>query len=320
MLKLGFLRQILRGGAAIATLFALGSAMSSAQSLTVIRAAAIADDDAATILYAERSGAFRRAGLDIQFQGLSGGSAIAAAVIGGGVDVGKSGTVTLVNAHDRNVPFTIVAPGSIYDAKDSLSELVVAVDSPVHSAKDLNGRTVAVGSLKGLEQICISGWVDNNGGDSKTLHFLDMPLTAMRAALETHRVETAMMTDPALAEELASGKVRILGHATDGIALHFLGTAWFASTDWARAHSAAVAAFSRVMRETSIYVNAHPADTVPIIADLTGISADRIANMPRNAGGSVLNASDLQPVINAAAKYGTISKVFPAAELIFAAR
>jgi ABC-type nitrate/sulfonate/bicarbonate transport system substrate-binding protein len=227
--------------------------------------------------------------------------------------------VTLVNAHDRNVPITIVAPASIYDSRNSISELIVAADSPIHSAKDLDGQTVAVGSLKGLEQICVSGWVDNNGGDSKTLHFLDMPISAMRAALDTHRVQIAMMTYPALADLLAGGKVRVLGHATDGIAPHFLGTAWFASTDWARAHGAEIATFSRVMRETAVYVNAHPADTVPVIAELTGISAARIEAMPRNTAGSVLNAADLQPVVNAAAKYGTISKVFPASELIFAA-
>ena len=61
--------------------------LSGAQSLTLIRTAAIADDDATTILYAIKSGAFKRAGLDVEFQALANGSAIAAGVIGGSIDI-----------------------------------------------------------------------------------------------------------------------------------------------------------------------------------------------------------------------------------------
>jgi len=309
----------LRTLAATVAVFALTLSVSGAQSPTLVRAAAIADDDATTILYGVRSGAFRRAGLDVQFQALSSGSAIAAAVVGGSIDVGKSGTVTLVNAHDRGVPITIIAPASIYDSRNSVSELVVAADSPVRTAKELNGLTVAVGSLKGLEQVCISGWIDEHGGDSKSLHFLDMPLSAMRGALDTHRVEAGMMSYPALADALASGKVRVLGHASDGIATHFLGTAWFSTIDWARAHPSEVATFARVMREAAVYANAHQAETVAMMSEFTSIPAARFQGMPRQTAGTVLNASDLQPVINAAAKYQTIAKVFPASELLFAA-
>jgi NitT/TauT family transport system substrate-binding protein len=308
----------LRSLAAALVLFLLTLSVGATQTPSPIRASGIADGDATVILYAIGAGLFRRAGLDVSFQPLSSGSAIAAAVLGGSIDIGKSGTTTLVNAHERNVPITIVAPASIYDEHvPPVSALVVAPDSPIRTAKDLNGQTVAVGSLRGLEQICISGWVDRNGGDSSTLHFLDMPLSAMREAFETHRIVAGMMSYPALADALAAGKVRILGRATEGIGPHYLATAWFTSIPWAQAHPAEVATFARVMREAAAYVNAHPAEMVPMMSQFTSIPAARFAGMPQPQTGLALNAAELQPVIDASAKYHAIAKPFPAAELLF---
>lgn len=298
----------------------LREAPASAQSLTVIRVASTADDDDTAILYGIQSGAFQRAGLDVQFQTLSSGSAIAAAVVGGSVDIGKSGTVTLVNAYAHGVPITVVAPAAVYDTTESsITEIVVAADTSIHTAKELNGANIAVATLRGLQQICISGWVDKHGGDSKSLHFLDVPLGAMRAAIDNHRVTAGMMSYPELADALASGEVRVLGHASEGIANHFLGTAWFSSRDWTRAHPAAVAVFAQVLRSSATYVNAHHAETIPMMAAFTGISAARFEGMPRELAGTTLDAADLQPVIDAAARYDTIDKTFPASALIFSA-
>lgn len=293
-------------------------AVASAQELPTLTAAGIADDDATAIVYAIRSGLFRRAGLNVQYVVMSSGAVTAGAVVGGSLDIGKSGTVTLVNAHDRGVPIVLVAPGGVYDISLQNQELVVPSDSTVHTPKDLDGRTLGVGSLKGIEQVCISGWVDQHGGDAKTLHFLDLPTAAMGPALETHRIDGAIMTNPTLADALATGKVRVLGPASAGIAPHYLTTAWFATLDWARSHAGEVSTFAHVLRDAATYVNAHQSETVAMMADFTAIPPERYRGFPRVVFGTALNAADLQPVIDAAARYQTIAKAFPASELIFA--
>src|SRR5579863_6587500 len=81
-----------------------------------LRLASAPDDDVTPVLYAQHAGLFRAAGIDVVITPLANGAAVAAAVAGGSVDVGKSSTMSLINAHARGVPLTIVAPSGFYDA------------------------------------------------------------------------------------------------------------------------------------------------------------------------------------------------------------
>src|ERR1700686_3804549 len=74
-----------------------------AQGLTVLRLAAAPGDDITPILYGQSAGIFKSAGLEVQLQALGSGSATAAAVAGGAIDIGKSSITTLISAHARGV-------------------------------------------------------------------------------------------------------------------------------------------------------------------------------------------------------------------------
>ncbi len=111
-----------------------------------------------------------------------------------------------------------------------------AHDSSASSGKDLNGKTIATPALDSLSTLVISNWVDKHGGDSRTLKFVEIPISAAQAALELHRVDAALMNDTALATALASGNVRILAPAMDAVAPEFPYSGWFASSDWAAKH------------------------------------------------------------------------------------
>jgi hypothetical protein len=70
------------------------------------------------------------------------------------------------------------------------------------------------------------------------------------------------------------------------------------------------------MSQASRYTNTHHAETVPITAQFWGIDPNVLSHMPRAEIGDRLDAADLQPVVNLAAKYGVIDKPFDAQELI----
>ena len=53
-----------------------------------------------------------------------------------------------------------------------------------------------------------------------------------------------------------------------------------------------------------------------LLAEFLQISPDVIHKMTRGVFGITLNAADIQPVIDVAAKYGMIDRPFPAQELI----
>lgn len=298
---------------ALALVFLLGA---SPAPLATLRIQTIATDDATPILYAQRSGMFARAGLDVQLDRAGSGAAIAAAVLSGSYDVGLSNLVTLMEGHVRGVGFTLLAPAGIYRSKAPFSELVVARDSTATGGKDLDGKTIATPAIDSLSTLVISNWVDAHGGDSKTLKFVELPISAAQAAIEAHRIDAALMNDTALSVALASGNVRILAPAMDAIAPEFPYSGWFTTIDWAAKHRNLVQAFARVMAESTAYTNAHHAETAALLADFTGQTLDAVQHANRADTGTVLRLSEIQPLIDLAAKYKFIAHAFPARELV----
>lgn len=288
----------------------------SAQGLSVLRLAAAPDDDITPILYGQSAGIFKSAGLEVQLQALGSGSATAAAVAGGAIDIGKSSLTTLISAHARGVPFVIVAPASIYSETSPVAGFVVAKDSPIASARDLNGKTVSASSLKDLISLATQAWIDAGGGDSKTVHFIEIPSSAVSAALAQKRIDGATVVTPALAETLDSGNAKLLGRSFSAIAKHFLIAGWFTTSDFLAKHPETVRRFVGALHQAAAYTDAHRAETVALLANYSHIAPETIRRMVRSTAGSVLDPKDIQPIIDAALKYKIIDKTFAAQELI----
>src|ERR1700733_11831178 len=75
-----------------------------------MRAAATLDDDATPFIWATENGTFKRNGIDASITRGTNGAAIAAGVLGGSFEVGKSSITTLCLAHARGVPLILIAP------------------------------------------------------------------------------------------------------------------------------------------------------------------------------------------------------------------
>lgn len=142
-------RFLIRAVVAIAVLGCiegqLGSGALAEEPLSVVRIGATMGDDFTPVLYALRAGLFRKAGLDVQVTPLGSGAAIASAIAGGSIDIGKGSLVSLMTAHVHDVPLVIVAPGSLYSGKagSPYAALVVSTDSPSR-----RGRISRVRSLR----------------------------------------------------------------------------------------------------------------------------------------------------------------------------
>ena len=302
------------GFVATAGAFALAPAGARAQALTPLRVAGSADEDIVGTLWGIQSGIFAKYGLDVSVQRLNSGSVVSAALLGGSIDIGKSSSFGLVLGHAKGVPFVIEAGASNYATETPTAGLVVARDGPVRSARDLNGKTIAVPALGDLFTTATLGWVDDNGGDSRTLKFLEMPLLAATEAVVSGRVAACNLIIPNLTDSVTSGKCRILGYAFDSFAKHFSFTFYFTTADFAAKNVDALARFRRALAESVAYVIGHQADSAPLVAKFTGGDVKTAATMKVVLATS-LQPSLLQPVIDQAVKYKAIPKSFPAREM-----
>lgn len=288
----------------------------SGTALTPVRIASTANDDVTSALYAQQQDMFRKAGLDVTLSTLSSGSAITAAVAGGAIDIGRSSMLPLITAHSRGIGFMLVAPSGLYLATAPVAGLVTPVASPVHTAKDLEGKIVSCPALNDLDGLAVRNWIDTNGGNSKLVQYVEMPGSAVVTELSGGRVAAGTLQNPFLAQAVKSGAVRVLGYHLSSIASRLMQSAWFATTAYMDKNMAAVRAFAQVMQTASAYCNTHQAQTVDLLASFTKMDPATIRGMSRTTFAPALEPPLIQPLIDTAAKYKFIDQPFDARDFI----
>jgi NitT/TauT family transport system substrate-binding protein len=277
---------------------------------TPVKVAGLAEDSATTVLYGIQSGLFARYNLAVDMQSQQNGPATMSGVAGDSYQIGKSSTPPLVAAHNRGLPFVIVAPAGLYTAKAPIAALLVGVDSPIKKAADLNGKTIATGALNDIHSLATRAWIDKNGGDSTAVKFVEIPLPEIAVAIAGGRVDAGSANEPALSAALAAGKVRVLGRNFDAIAPRFMYTAWFTTTQYATANPDVVRKFAQALKVAAEYVNSHDAQTVDLIAKFTLLDPAQVRKMTRVEQGTSLDPRLIQPVIDAMVKYKFTAQAF----------
>ncbi len=273
--------------------------------------------DATPILYAQQTGMFTKAGIDLDLGRLPTGAAVTTAVAGGSLNIGKSTFFSVVAAFSHGVPIAVIAPAVIYDGRSPNGALVVAKDSPIRSVADMSGKVIAVNNLSEPTRPATEVWLQKNGAPKDEVKFVEIPMSAMTAALDSHRIDLVFLTSPVYDEALATGKYRVLEPVLNNIAPRWMFSAIIANRDWAKANREAVKRVATVIETAAAYTNAHHVELAGQIAGLVGATESSIAHMAWPAGGTALVAAEMQPVIDLSVKSGFIEKGFDARDMIF---
>ncbi len=102
------------------------------------------------------------------------------------------------------------------------------------------------------------------------------------------------------------------------MALSFANGIYIASSQYVAANPDTVQRFARVLREASIYANAHHAETAPILAASTGMDLEKIQRGTRATYFESLDYQKFQVLLDFFAKYKLLNKSFPAQDMIAA--
>jgi NitT/TauT family transport system substrate-binding protein len=309
-----------RGAFAMAALALAAAGRAGAQTLTPLRLGYIPSDMSGQLFFAHDLGMFAKAGFDPQFSPTNNGPAIASAIIAGALDIGYSNPVSLIIAHDKGLPFAIISAANMYRADaPTTGELLVLKNSPIQSAKDLTGKTIAVGGLNIITHIAARAWIDANGGDSSTVHFIEVPLPAMPAALQAGRVDAATFNpgiDPTMGKP--GDPFRIMADAFNAFSSYFAAGTWFTSKSWLAAHPVEAAKFVRITHDAAQWAATHAHDSAQILANNLKENPQEVERAARVDYGGTVTPAMIQPVIDLCAKYNVIKARFPASDLLAA--
>lgn len=284
------------------------------QSGPPIRIGSTPNDSYAEPFYAEDRGFFARDGLNVTVQAFSTGAAVTQALAGGAIDVGITNPISLANAVEHGVPFLFFAAAATYNPAEVA--LCVLADAPIHSARDLNGKTIGTTAIKDSNSLHIVAWMDQNGGDSSTIQLVELPFSAMAAALRRGTVAAVPIAEPALSAAMKEGGLRILSHPMDVYGKHFMVGGYFARADYIAANVPLLRRLRATIYSTATWANAHPDESAAILAKYSKMDPEVVRTMNRAPYGTALTPDMLQPYLNFGYKYKYIGKQLYATDLI----
>jgi len=301
--------------AAVVAASALPAPSRAADAPIVLNVGTLPVDTSAVIFYAQDQGYFKAAGLTVNIQVMASGPVTAQAVAANAIDIGVANVATIASARTRGVPLKFIAPAAIASEKTQTDLIMVAKDSPVQKAADLNGKTIGINGLRDLQQICAMAWVDKHGGDAKSVKFIEVPFPQMGAALDAKRVDAALPVEPFASAD--KGVARSLGSVLDGVGSRYMIVGWIATDSWLATHADAAQRFAGAIAKAAAWANTHEKESAAILVANSKLDPAIANTMARAVYGTQLEPALLQPVIDAAVKYGIIPQPIPVGDLMW---
>ncbi len=262
-------------------------------------------------------GFFKQNGLDVDVQYFNNGATITSAILAGSLDIGLVDIISVASAHVHGLPVIYLAPAMINSEKIPTYGIIVRGDSPIREPKDLTGKIVAVNGLKNVSQIPIAAWIDNNGGDSTAVKWVELGIPIMGATLERGTVDAISPSEPFFSETLKSGTNRPIFMSHNAVAPAYLLSGWVTTRDWIAKNPELARHFATAIRQINDWTNKNPGPSAVILSKYTKVPVADIEHMHRGAFPTTFDLGLVQPIIDAAVKYGVFPTGFPAAEIVY---
>jgi len=265
--------------------------------------------DVAPLYLGIEKGFFSSRGLKVTPKPAQGGAAIVPAVIAGEDQIGFSNVVSLLTAREKGVPLVSIAGGasSTGDPKADVNAVLVGKGSALQSAKDLEGKKVAINSLNNIGDTTIKTAVEKAGGDPNKVQFVEMAFPDMPAQLAAGKVDAVWESEPFRSAILAAGGRILFDNLTETYPKLQIAQ-YFTSEQTKAKDSEMISAFVEALNESLAYASSHPQEVQTVLGTYTKITPEVASKVVLPAWPAELDQASTQAVGAAAQKYGTLKK------------
>ena len=311
-----FLGKAVTGAAAASAALVLPWERAFAQ--TKVQIGTMKIGDLSPFFLAVERGFFKDSGLDINVTAMVGGAAIAPALASGSLNIGWSNVVSIFQGHLEGFDYRFIANGALNKrGTNDVFGVQVATDSPIGSAKELSGKTIATNTLRNIIHVSGQHWIDGNGGDSSKVKWVEVPFPQMEPALVSKHIDAFIAVEPFVTVPAkVNKKTKVLGYPLGGIAPRLLIASYFCSDAWIQKNGETVKAFIAALNRGIDAHNANPEEAKANVAKHTGLKPDFLKLMALPAFEKRILESDLQPMIDVAFRYKLIGRKFAPREVI----
>jgi NitT/TauT family transport system substrate-binding protein len=310
-------RSLTAGTVAVAfTALALVAAPTRAQAPTPVRAAYIPVITWLPAWVAKEKGFFAKHGLDVTLsvaQNLS----ILPGTVGRQFEFVPSTAPDLLKAVASGLDVVAVA-ASVFETEDNAStQLMVAKDSGIASAKDLSGKLIATPTIGGVIHVSVLYWLKKNGVDPASIRAVKVPFPNMADQLKAKRVDAVEAVEPFVGALKAGGNVALTAPLLSA-GKEVLFPFWIASGEWARAHGPMVAAWKASLDDAIAVIKENPDEARAVVAQYTKLPEGVVKATPFPTYRTAITAKDIDVWANVLREIGQLTTSVDPAKLVVA--
>jgi NitT/TauT family transport system substrate-binding protein len=277
--------------------------------VTKLKVGVIPIADVAPLYLGIEKGFFKEQNLEVTPQLAEGGAAITPAVVSGELQFGFSNVISLLIAKSQGLPLQIVAQGVLAgtDPEEAWADLLVLKDSGISSGKDLEGKTIAVNTLKNICEVTIKASLEKEGVDVSTLKFTEVPFPDMNAALEAGRVDGACVVEPFVSQGKA-GKAKGINPFYINTAPDLTVATYFTTQEYAEKNPEVVNGFVAAINKSLDYAQNNPDEVRKILLEYTQIPPEAAESITLPSWRADLNRPTIEQLSELSQKYGLIEE------------
>lgn len=274
--------------------------------MTSVTVGTVSVADVANFDVAVKQGFFVDHGLNVKAQSLQGGSALIPALESGSVNFGFANIVSVLQASEKGLGAQCIAGGVRKPADGAGLPLMIAPknDGSVKTAKDLEGKTIAVNTAGNVLELLARIWLKDNGADPSKVNFVTVAFPDMPASLSRGLVDAAVLDEPYSTIARQAGVKTLNPRLYQVLGKSPLWNCWVGNGTWLKEHHAAAQGLVDALNEANDYIKANPNYVREILPDATGIDPKVAADMTIPVFDTALSRSDLQLWLDATNKFG----------------
>jgi NitT/TauT family transport system substrate-binding protein len=282
-----------------------GEAPAEAEELTTIEVGVVPVVDVAPLYLGIEQGFFEEEGLDVQPAIAQGGAAIIPAVVQGDQEIGFSNIVSLLIGETEDLPVQVISQGiqATDDPDNDTAAVAVAADSDVQDVSDLEGKTIAINTLRNISELTVTAALEGEGVDVSTINFVEVPLPDMVGQLEAGQIDAAGLVEPFITTGEAAGH-RMLIYDRVATEPEMTIATYFTSDQFLESDPEVVDGFVRAMHRSLEYATENPDEARQAIGEYTEIPPDVLEEVVLPLWQTDLNEDSIELVAELMVTYG----------------
>ena len=263
--------------------------------------------DVAPIYLGVQQGFFKEQNLTLDLKLAQGGAAIIPAAVAGDYQFGFSNVISEILAQSRGLKLKIVSQG-VQTGSDPKSDpwAILATNGAISQCKDLEGKTIAVNTLKNIGEISIKAACDIAGVDVSKFKLIEMNFPDMLPAMQASRIDAMWSAEPFVTQAKQAG-AHVISYNVVAVQQHLPVATYFATADYAAKNPGIVRRFVAAVNKSLDYANAHQADVRTIVNTYAKIPAVVLQAMVLPYWSHDLNKPAIDKLATLMVKYGLLT-------------